>query len=65
MSYPEYKRGVVDCTTTVDYTNVKGKSVVVTGGRFTCLKIYCNDLIVAIGAGGMGEQTVRLFVKAG
>ncbi|KIW87176.1 uncharacterized protein Z519_12287 [Cladophialophora bantiana CBS 173.52] len=48
MPYQAYRKGVVDCSTPVDTSSIKGKSVVITGG-----------------AGGMGEQAVYAFVKAG
>jgi len=32
MSFPEYKKGVVECTSNVDSSSLKDKSVIVTGG---------------------------------
>lgn len=38
--FPAYRKGVVECTTPPDLNNVKGKSVVITGGK----RIYTKSL---------------------
>jgi len=72
MSYPAYRKGIVDCESEVDLSKVKGKSVVVTGGMQPSQSSdqqreskNAQSLMNTAGAKGMGEEAVRAFAKAG
>lgn len=62
MSFPEYKKGTIDCTVDVDTSHVKGRA-------WSSLDVRRlesrTSAPYAIGAKGIGKEAVRAFAKAG
>lgn len=65
MAHRAYRDVVVDCSTPPDTTGLKGKSVVITGGKWTLHIWLAKKLTLLTGAHGMGAATVRGFSKFG